>query len=637
MKSIIFTLSLFLSFSLAAQNYRYFPGGLGSAALHLWLDPSDESSLELDGSNYVTTLADLGPQAYSFSRQNINYGPFFDAFTQTLEFTRLPSSATIELLFANIDPLSSPASIQMIYRNGDLAGNGVPWSFQTYFRGNPIDLAYIFLPRDNDQIEYFDRDPVTYADAHLLNQLSIVSLRDPRPGTDALLSVNGSLAASLEGGDTSFPYFTDADVLFLGSTYTNSATREDEERFEGNMGEFIVYRSYLNDAELAITENYLSQKWDIALTTDYYEPPVSDFKYQLVGIGQADATDKVMASVNSSGGLGIEDLDFLDTQNNPQFILLAHDNTPPGIAWSSPIDLTINGSTEEYYRWSRPWYVDVQTDRTGAGRTFNLSFNFKDYYNDAIETPSASASYYLVYAPNASFTNGTCSAIVPPTPPSIDAVEGTVTFEGLDAETFADGYYTLASTLPSSLDFAFQHLSLRAIQGKILVEWQKDGSEKDREYELEVSVDGIHFELMAKRPADQLQAHRAFNRWLLDAIPCPFIYWRLVSTSEKGSKQYSPLAKIPNAMRCVSRNFFIAFEHSQMLRIGSTQAHWEIGIEEITLFNLQGQEISAKIEAMPNRQYQLIMDQPLSKGFYLVRMCLSDGSVLSKKVVLFKE
>lgn len=616
-----------------AQSYQYYPAGLGSSNLRLWLDPSDISTLDLNFFNDIISIRDKTTNGYTFRRWYPDYGPFYNQASGTIQFTKAVNGNSAQILYSPISQLSSPASIFKIFRNTDTIGKGVPWSFQRYIDDDPIvDRSYIFLPRAGDVIEYFDRSATTYASSSVLGNYSIVSLVDQRPPNSANLNINGSLALALTGGNSISPRFTNADVLFLGSTFSDNSTRRDEEMFDGHMGEFFVYGQALNSAAVTLIENYLSEKWDLPISNDYYQPSSSSFKHQLVGIGQSDASNKVLQTMNSSGGLLLLDNGFIDDLNNPQFILAAHDNSTPGVAYSRPIDITIGGVEDEYFRWSRYWYLDITSGRTGSRRDIIISFNFKDYYNNDSESPDMSAPYYLIYSEDGSFNSNTTMHIKSE-PAVVNQTDGTVTFRKIDVGDITDGYYTLVSSISSALNFDYRNLKAEVIDRTITISWEVDKEEEIDFYVIEESIDGINYKNKVKKYSNEIETNTFGHKYISYFHNCEPFYWRLLIQKKNGEIVYSDVNRIQVGVEC-NMEFQAAFKNELDLLVQVPRQSNELSTLGVKLIDIQGRVIPIYLIRNENNLLHLNTGNPLSKGIYILKIYSQNGMVYQRKILL---
>lgn len=187
-------------------------------------------------------------------------------------------------------------------------------------------------------------------------------------------------------------------------------------RFDGDMGEVIVYNTVLNSAQLNIVDNYLSSKFSITIGNDLYSYDATH-KYDVIGIGQEADGNNLTAQ-----GKGIVELS-VGSLNNGDYVLSGHDNTSLA-STTSDVPVAMSGNL----RLSRTWRIDV----TGAT-------NIIDVVVDISSLTLPTGSYYLlVESVNGIFNDGGVVEYGP-----FADVAGLVTFSGV---SIADGdYFTIAS------------------------------------------------------------------------------------------------------------------------------------------------------------------------------------------------
>ncbi len=128
-----------------------------------------------------------------------------------------------------------------------------------------------------------------------------------------------------------------------------------------------------------IVENYLSTKYQIPLANADYFPENPTFNNQMIAIGRESITDFVSSNVQSSGGLFMNNINFLLSQDD--YVFTAH-NSGTGV--------TTVGS-EEYS--NREWLFHV-TDALASDGLVELCFDLTQL---GIVPTCASdlSSYYL--------------------------------------------------------------------------------------------------------------------------------------------------------------------------------------------------------------------------------------------------
>lgn len=191
--------------------------------------------------------------------------------------------------------------------------------------------------------------------------------------------------------------------------------------YAGDIAEVIIYNVALNSAQRIIVDNYLSSKYDIAISNDRYAGDTAgngDNDLNVAGIGQeSDGSHTLSQSV----GLVVADNGYL--QDNGDYLLFGHNTTTNS---TTGADLPAGVSS----RWTRVWYLDA-TDVGTSGGNLQIGFDFSE--SGLGGTPSG--TYALLYRAG---TTGTFSSVATSSTIMGDQVEFSV-----DAASLADGHYTL--------------------------------------------------------------------------------------------------------------------------------------------------------------------------------------------------
>ena len=234
--------------------------------------------------------------------------------------------------------------------------------------------------------------------------------------------------------------------LILGALNENYGTY-----FDGDIAEIIMFDQALTDTDRLIVENYLSQKYGIAITNDFFgNLPAYDASYftDLRGIG-SDGTNARTNSLASDALTLRESSGSLDAN---EFVMLAHSNTPH----AGNITTERADPTNITDRWARDWYVEVNRGGEASGvdgGDVSVEMVF-DFAVDPVLTYSGSANdYVLLYRSTATG--------------NFDRVYAdSYTQEGSDklvvevpASRLKTGYYTLGTGSPLLVKtwYAFQN------------------------------------------------------------------------------------------------------------------------------------------------------------------------------------
>jgi hypothetical protein len=175
---------------------------------------------------------------------------------------------------------------------------------------------------------------------------------------DAL--INGS---DLHATDNEVEVNTNTNTLSVGRWNGN------DHWLDGYFSELIIYDRLLNTAEINIIQAYLSGKYDIAVSGDYYDGDESlngDFDLDIAGIGTESDGSNIEGN---SAGLILTQSNGFDVGD---YLIVGHAEKTNSIDTSDASDNTgLNVA-----RWKRIWYFDVRN--SGDPLIVDLSFDFSD-------------------------------------------------------------------------------------------------------------------------------------------------------------------------------------------------------------------------------------------------------------------
>lgn len=217
--------------------------------------------------------------------------------------------------------------------------------------------------------------------------------------------------------------------LILGTLNENYAPY-----FDGDIAEIIMYDQALSNADRLIVENYLSQKYGITITQDFFGNSANyDDTYftDLRGIG-SDGTTPRTNSLASDALTIRESNGSLDAN---EFVLFAHNETPH----ANNVTTEIADATNVTDRWARDWYVEVNQGGGLAGVdggdvSIEMAFDFS---TSGLGSPSASSDYVLLYRSTAT---GDFNRVVVD---SYQAAGANTIVANVPASRLKTGYYTL--------------------------------------------------------------------------------------------------------------------------------------------------------------------------------------------------
>ncbi len=342
-------------------------------------------------------------------------------------------------------------------------------------------------------------------------------------------SLTTSLRTKIYEGETLRKTFKDSSSLVpdkispLNIGCTHSA---DNRPFGGYINEVIIYTVTVNDAQRIIVNNYLSAKYNIALSAnDKYVgdmPANGDYDKDVAGVGKESTGSNPSFSASISGGLTIANTSGLD---NGDYIIAGHASPT-----NAQILYDVGGMTGiNNARWLRIWYFDITN--TATALTNDIEFDMSD---GGVGAPSLStaSNYVLLYRAGQA---GNWTELV--TANSI--VGDRIIFTGYTLTN--DGYYTIGTRNYLVSPLPIELLSFDAVKNdkKVDITWATS-SEKDNAYfTVEKSKDAISFE-----PLTHVNAAGNTNSiaYYAEADQNPYnglSYYRLKQTEKTGTYTYS--------------------------------------------------------------------------------------------------
>ncbi|HNP18535.1 MAG TPA: T9SS type A sorting domain-containing protein [Fulvivirga sp.] len=333
-----------------------FDGSGGEPENIVWLDASTLGYA--DGAS-VTTWTDLSGNGNHMVQQGIDNTPLFETnglFSGTHAAVRFDGSERYLRLDDNADldaGLSGITIIAVVY-NATLDGS--PRGIYSKRTSSGSQRSYSAFTYTTQRLN-FDID--NGSNQRLASSTGLNTTTDYIISNTYKNSLQQIFLQSSASGSSSFAgnVTNSTSNLILGALNDNYGTY-----FDGDIAEFIIYRQGLNDGERIIVENYLSQKYGIALTDNNYygtNPGVFDaaFVNDFMGIGTGNGSDKFGQS-GFSDALQIEEANGSLNASN-EFVMFAHDNTAhaDGVTTNLVVDPGVLDS-----RWARSWFMEPTGD-----------------------------------------------------------------------------------------------------------------------------------------------------------------------------------------------------------------------------------------------------------------------------------
>ncbi len=406
-----------------------------------------------------------------------------------------------------------------------------------------------------------------------------------------------------------------ASPIIIGTTDAS-----DPRPYGGYMSEVIIYRQALTDAPKIIVDNYLSAKYNIALSAnDKYagdNPANGNYDREVAGIGKENTGSNPSFSASISGGLTISSNSGL---NNSDYALAGHASLAN---YQTTVD--VGGMTGlANARWLRIWYIDV----TNTGQNINADIEF-DMSDGGVGNPALSiaSNYVLLYRPGQS-GNWTETA----TGSSI--VGDRVIFSGYTLVD--DGYYTIGTKnyLVSPLPITLLNFDAIKNDNKVDISWSTASEQNNDHFTVQRSKDAITFEdVTTIKGATNSSSIINYNE--TDYNPYNGLsYYRLKQTDLNGSVKYFNMVPV---------NY--GFEQSKGINIFPNPSSGNIninlsGLENqeavIVVRDITGKEYFSKVllSVTDNQVYAADLEGRLIPGTYIV-IASSNNKVYSQKIII---
>ena len=418
------------------------------------------------------------------------------------------------------------------------------------------------------------------------------------------------------GSETSSNVPDKTSPLMIGATHAS-----DNRPFNGYISEIIVYRTALNEASKIIVDNYLSAKYDIALSSnDKYagdDNANGDYDREVAGVGKESSGSNTSFASSIAAGLGITVNSGLD---NGDYILAGHKTVT-----NAQITIDVAGMTgTSNARWDRVWYVDVTNTSTTLNT--NIEFDMSDGIPFAMPL-GVSSDYVLLYraAQTGSWTELTTASAI---------VGDKVQFNNYTLVN--DGYYTVGTKNYIVSPLPIELLDFNAIKNgnKVDVSWTTASETNNDYFTIDKSKDGIHFETVGT--VDGAGNSTSLINYL-DADYAPYegiSYYRLKQTDFNGQYSFSSLVPVNYYSGeegiSIFPNPLGTGERLSMSIAGPLNQEMLVVIRDVL-----GQEYYSKvIVTTENNQLVAIdTDRRLAPGTYIV-IASSSNKMYSQKLVV---
>lgn len=336
------------------------------------------------------------------------------------------------------------------------------------------------------------------------------------PNRSKVYLASSLLVTATESGSTIPDY---ASPLIIGATHVG-----DNRAFDGYISEIIIFRVALTETQRIIVDNYLSAKYNIALSAnDYYSmdtPANGNYDHEVAGIGRRLPTEYV----DDAQGTSFVRISNPSALSNNEYLLWGHDNGSIVNNNTSDVDGTIIQS-----RLNRIWRVD----ETGDVGTVTLAFDVSTF-TSVVGTDLR----LLIDRDGDGFFDNDI------TPQTGSFSSGVVTFTNVDFQ--AGDRFTLGSVnaLQTPLPVEMLYFDVEREKEFVRLNWTTASETNNDFFELQKSTDAQHWEVFGQVPGSG-HSNIVRNYTSLDVHPAEGInYYRLRQQDFNGASEFSQVRAI---------------------------------------------------------------------------------------------
>ncbi|MBL0331119.1 MAG: T9SS type A sorting domain-containing protein [Bacteroidetes bacterium] len=620
---VLFFCAVFCSLTLTSQTG---PAGVGTSTNNvLWLKANAGTSTTTDGAA-ISSWNDQSGNGINVSQSTAVQRPLYEA-------TLMNGMPAIEFDNSSVagqnDYLTAP--------DNAILDNTAGYTFFTVsrikaFDGNAKSIISKRTTIDVDEafMLFYYTTNYFYADIDGLGNRFSTTPTTFSANTNYIIDVvyDGSLAAAnrskiYEGEnlrktatESSATIGDKPSALVIGATHS-----ADNRPFNGYMSEIIMYRNTLNDAQRIIVNNYLSAKYDIALSTNNKyvgdDAANGDFDREVAGVGQESSGNNSSFAASAAAGFSITVNSGLD---NGDYILAGHASVA-----NAQITSDVGGMTGTLNaRWQRIWYVDVTNTSTAINT--NIEFDMSDGGVGTVVL-GATSDYVLLY--RAGLT-GSWTELA-----TANATPGDrVKFNGINLTT--DGYYTVGTHDYPVSPLPMQLLNFNAIMnsGKVDITWSTASETNNDFFTVEKSKDGITFEPVIT--VDGAGNSTSIIDYAdVDYSPYTGIsYYRLKQTDFNGSFTYSAIVPVNYS---VGDGGMTLFPNPATANEGFNLNISGLENQEVLVVvrDIAGRESFSKVILVTENNQLVAIDseQTLAAGTYIV-VASSNNKIYSQKLIV---
>jgi hypothetical protein len=368
------------------------------------------------------------------------------------------------------------------------------------------------------------------------------------------------------------------------SSWTDiSIGRQGTESWNGDIAEVIIYNTEVNSAQRIIIDNYLSAKYDFGLATNniYTQDNVANgnYDFEVAGIGRVDASN-IHDDAQGSGMVRILNPTGLD---NDEFLIWGHDN---GLAEAQEFtDVPAGVDT----RLVRTWRVS-EVSSSGIGVNIG-SIDMRWDLNDLGSITASDLRLLIDNNNNGTFTDDASIS------GAVDLGSGIYEFQNVPGGVGGirnNRRFTIATINSIQTPLPIELLTFEArhsYNNSVQIQWETANETNNDYFTVERFTNKSNWRpIRVIKGAGNSNKHLTYH--IIDTAPSNgIIYYRLKQTDFDGKFSYSKIVSIEIDE---TRNSIIIYPNptEDLLTIRGE----ELKLSEIRLYNIQGIEVTEKIE-----------------------------------------
>lgn len=320
------------------------PGGVGDDETNIvWLD-ADRITGVSSGAD-LTSWSDVSGNSNDFSESS-TFSPTYQ--TNVVNGFPVARFGKTNNRIRDPDISNFPTdAITAIFVN---INNGESGDAQLSYASSASDNDFLIFSSNN--LQFFRNSSTTSGVSSNDNNWHIINTSWQSSGGNLAIWKDG-----LESYNTTFQSGTSitagGSLSLAGEQDAIDGSYVDGQAHTGDYPEVIVFNTYLNDAQQIIVSNYLSAKYDISISNDFYTQDNTgngDFDFNVAGIGQASDGSFHF----DSQGNGIIRMYNPSSLDNGDYLFWGRNNTT---------DYSFSTNTSNYQeRISSNWRVSKQND-----------------------------------------------------------------------------------------------------------------------------------------------------------------------------------------------------------------------------------------------------------------------------------